>query len=730
MKREEILYRMIVAGSFAGLLSWFIGVWVFAFITLPEEHQWIAEMIDSGLIGLLIGTACILIAEKLKNRPASAGRTLLLTLNGLFWGGLAGMAGVLLSHVIRDQWMKEWPVAGILLAWCLTGAFIGLAMGIIRYMTLIPHILLSLLGGLVGAVLGGGILISLGERIPYLTRAGGLMLTGLFICLFSTLAAGLARRAKLSFLGSGDATANRVLTGREWELLPRRKILFGRMMRGPDGVDYIQVPDREMCQQHAWIEWYEGDFKISAHEANINPDHMPIWKLEAGLPPEMVIGQRTLNSGDEILMGRSRFAFLIHGKRVLGSAASAKASFFILPLLSLGLLAPTPFAQSGEMRLIAAETQLMRVREASEAPAFRMLLNVVDADGNPQKIIVSNPDQAKKAVQVFENDKELRVCHAAPGSLPQRYAVLLVDVSGSMLQPSGNGRTKFDVMKEACLSFAQDFAPGVDHIAVIPFHSSDVVKGVNEARFFDDKAAMIQYINEFPPSNRNTGLFSAVMAALRRLQAIKAEQGPNAQCLLLVLTDGANDVGGKGDDPDLLNSPDPVVSLAEEVGIQIITVGFGNDQNLNEDDLSKLALPQTDNYHRARRPEDLDRYFRQARLLQLDRLKVTFLPQQELFSSLVHPHKYRIRFQAEGGKPLETTVEYVPRAIPVPQGVLPEEETGCIDDQSRYDLLWPSLIFLLFFMLHGYLYFRLPERLWADERDARILKQRAMELLE
>lgn len=742
MVRKEMLYRMAVAGSFAGLLSWFIGVWVFAFITLSDKDQWIAEMIDSSLIGMLIGISCIPIADKLNNRRAGLGRTLGLAFIGLAGGGSAGVAGVFVSQLIRTHWMKEWPVAGILLAWCLTGAFIGLVMGIIRYLTLIPHILLSLVGGLFGASVGGVILISVGERIPYFTRSVGLMFTGLSICFCSTLAAGLARRARLLFNGSGDVTANRILTGREWELLPRSKVLFGREKLGPQGVDYIHVADRKMAPQHAWIEWEEGAFKIYAHDKNINPGGMPIWKLEAGSPPTTVMGRYKLNSGDEIHMGQSRFTFLSQGKSLFESAsgerdksdhpnsraASAKVSLLILAL-AVGLLATPLFAQSGEMRLIPAEIQLMRVREASEAPAFRLLLNVVDAQGNPQKIHVSSPDQAMKAVQVFENDKQLRVCHVAPGSLPQRYAVLLVDVSGSMLQPASNGRTKFDVMKEACLRFTEDFTPGVDHIAVIPFHSHDVVKGVNEARFFDDKSDLTRYIDKFPSSKNNTGLFSAVRAALGRLQTIKAEQGSDAQCLLLVLTDGANYVA-PGDDPGLLTSPESVVSLASQLGIQIITVGFGNDQNLNEIDLRKLALPQNSNYYRARRPEELVRYFQQARLLQLDRVRVTFLPQQELFSSLVYPHQYRIRFQADGGKPIETTVEWIPSAVPVPEGVLPADERGCIDDKAGYDLLWPTSIFSLFFILHAYLYFRLPERLWADEKDSLILKQRAMELLE
>ncbi|MGH9854998.1 MAG: VWA domain-containing protein, partial [Blastocatellia bacterium] len=626
-------------------------------------------------------------------------------------------------------WLSGWPRAGIILAWLLTGAFVGLVISLIKYKWLFRYVALSLLGSLIGAILGGCLLVLGGEIIPHF-RSVGLMLTGFSICLCSTLAVKIASRATLKYVGSSDPKAEPLPKGCEWDLLENVKYLFGRAEKrnhSRHGVQFIPVKDPIMAPKHALIRCEDGTFKLTAHEDNVAGDGVLKRDLEAGLPRKTFDGQHTLQDGHEILMGQTHFVFKTRPKtpaldltrlRALLRKKAPAVALFALTSLS----GRDAFAQSGEYHLVFPDRiQALRVQSGSEAVAFRLSLNVVNAEGKPQKISGFSPEQIVNGVRVFEGASQLKTCHVATGSLPKRYAILLVDVSGSMKEPVSDGRRKYDVMKEACLRFTNDFVPGVDYIAVIPFHSRGVIEGIRWAPFFDNKALLQDYINyRIPPPGNNTALFSAARAALARLQEIRNEQGANAQYLLVILTDGRNAVRA-GDDRNLETSSGGVVAFKNRVEIPVITIGFGNDQNLNENDLRDLALPASGNYHRARRPEDLVDIFQQARNMQLDRLRITFRPQPGSLTQLVSPHTYRVQIQLDKNKSAEGTVIWTPGAVNVFQGALTPEESGCVPSIPQHDWLRPVLIFLSLFSVLLRLWFRPPkfiERSWADEKIA------------
>jgi hypothetical protein len=725
---KEIFYRMCVAGAFAGLITWFAGVWLPFLITLPESDPhitkllnpslvtlllgvmpkndyWIVEVIDSSLIGLFISAFYVLFAWRLSREGVNRSRALGRILVGALAGCLAGVLSVIFSFRLRGLLPGEWPRAGILVTWCLTGALVGLVSGLIRYRWLVRYVSRSLFGGLVGACIGGCLLLAGGEFVPHF-RSVGLMVTGLSICLCSSLAVKLARHATLRYVGSADPTTDKMLRGREWDLLENVTYVFGRngFGGGPSyGRFYIQVGDPQMAPIHASIEWEKERCWLSVYRDNRDPHERPIRTLDAGSPPSMVRGQQELRDKDEILMGQTCFAFLLRRK---GAA-------LVLCLLAGALGARDASAQAKGTQLVMPEgIQMLRVQGGSETIAFRVPLNVVDASGQPQKISAFNPEQIENGARVFEGASRLKVCHVGFGSLPRRYAILLVDVSGSMREKVGGAfsKSKFEVMKEACRKFTGDFVPGVDYVAVIPFHSHRVVEGVREAEFFNDQKKLEEHISkiEEPEPRNNTALFSAMRAALDRLKDARDEHGVNAQYLLIVLTDGKNDVHA-GDDKDLEVSPDGVVAFKNSLKIPIITVGFGNDQNLNPSDLRSLARPE-DSYRRARNPEDLVATFQQARSLQLDRLRLIFLPQPNLLSQLVSPHTYRLQLQLENGDIAEGLITWNPRNINIPQGTLTPEESACFSASSRPDWLRPVLIFL--FLSGGLLFMWVRPPTW------------------
>jgi len=744
---EEIRYRMCVAGAFCGLISWFIGVWIPFLITLPESDSritsaldpglivfllgvvpkddgWVIEVLDASLIGLFIGGLYVIFAGRLSHEEITTARRLRRIMSGALGGCLAGGVGNVLSFRPRFLWLNEWPRGGNLLAWCLTGAGIGLVIGLISYRWFLRYVLLAAAGSLVGAGIGGGLLILGGEVVPHF-RSLGLSLTGLSICFCSTLAVRIGRRATLKFINSSDAAAGDGLSGREVDLLQNIKYVFGRdHARESFGHEtlYIRVSDSVMAPRHAMIRWRSGAFQLSACDENLRAGK-PIRNLEAGSPPKIVEGEYPLQNEDEIIMGQTRFVFQLR----------KNATAALLCLLAGALIESAALAQTDEVRLALPERiQMLRVHNLSETVVFRVPLNIVTATGKPQKISAYNPEHIERGIHVFEGDSELRVCHIGLGSRPRRYAILLVDVSGSMLEPAEDGSRKFDAMKGACLRFVEDFVPGVDFIAVVPFHSHGVIENIQRAEFFTDKEQLRGYINQLPapmPEN-NTALYSAAQAALNRLMQIQKAQGPNAQYLLVLLTDGKNDVRA-GDDPNLETSPDNMIALKSRADIPIITVGFGNNRNLNENDLRNLASPMISGYYPARHADDLVAAFQQARSVQLDRLWVTFLPRPNSLTQLVSPHTYRIQLVLDKGKPAEGLITWTPGAVNVPQGVLPAEESDCLPPQPRPDWLQPILIFASLSLFLSLMWFKPPKwirRSWEDEKVQMVWLPHILEL--
>jgi len=400
--------------------------------------------------------------------------------------------------------------------------------------------------------------------------------------------------------------------------------------------------------------------------------------------------------------------------------------------------APSPEPATRSQRSVykfepADKVRLLQCVSGSERPVFRITANIVDARGTPFPIPVFNP---REQIQIFAGDVQIK--NFLIGDTLQRYAILLVDVSGSMLNPLAGGWTKFEVMREACARFSDNFVDGIDHVAVMPFASSNVSIGINGADFLSERQRLLEQIRNIPApqSNANTALFSATHAALIRLQQVKqqvmAQQNVDPQCLLVVMTDGQNDVGNPDDDPGLLDTSSPVEALADNVGIQIITVGFGNAANLDEPALKRLCWPSETKYQPANNPTALDSAFIRARSLQVERLRITFLPQQTSRGELTKPQQFKLQLRLAPENVIEGAFLWTPpvHLSPPPwEGVLTAQECSALQPGEPPTLPWIVIYFLTLTILGGtlaWLWFKLPKRLWADEEDAHKLRQRAL----
>jgi Mg-chelatase subunit ChlD len=311
----------------------------------------------------------------------------------------------------------------------------------------------------------------------------------------------------------------------------------------------------------------------------------------------------------------------------------------------------------------------MLQREPGEpTPSFRMDLTIVDEHQSP--IAIEWPKgmkDLKEAVEInVKGHGTARPFYAespkvtAPPEAIGREMMLVVDVSGSMTRTLGDRRSKFEAAKDAISRFLHHFQDGVDHVAIVPFESHQVVERIKAGRFVSINSEARQQLEELPRPREHydTALYSATQAALEVLEGRRVAS-PSRQFMLIVLTDGKNDVGSFGNDPGLLDGErglDGVRSKAREVKIPIYTVGFGRPRDLNEESLKAMAWPSASNYFPAPDADQLERALEALKVVrraQVDRLRITFGTDHREWSTL-KGLTFMVRFKRPDGRWIES----------------------------------------------------------------------------
>jgi len=383
-----------------------------------------------------------------------------------------------------------------------------------------------------------------------------------------------------------------------------------------------------------------------------------------------------------------------------------QARFLVGPFAAGIALLCQVSAQGLPYRLeLADKIRLVERGDGADRPYFRVQFNIVDEQGLP--VSIAPPNDPTGVFDVAESDGRIHrplflhysqeSFRQVPSGVPdQRYALLLIDVSGSMLDSSSadseTAPTKYEAAKTAARKFLGGFQPGQDHVAVVAFESHRVRERVNAATFAADVESAERQVADLPLPQKhfNTGLYSAVDAALEVLAEIK-RQNPAAGALLVVLTDGQNQVL-KGDDPDLLTGSDgleALVSKTNTVGLQVMTIGFGDESiplgkkgAIDSQALRRVAWPTPSQFHAAQDVQSLGKLFGVARQLLVNRWQLTFATHREARGELAGLDlQFQIRLRLDNGRVLRSS--WV--AFKTPQMSAPPFE-GQLDAEERQAL--------------------------------------------
>lgn len=291
------------------------------------------------------------------------------------------------------------------------------------------------------------------------------------------------------------------------------------------------------------------------------------------------------------------------------------------------VLAQTPGLDFAEpLKLVSCEP-------ASTVPCFRMKLNLVDGRGQPYNAQLPAPDKLASAITVTMGGQQIRPFYASAAGesvakVRGRAALIIIDISGSMKKVLPTGQTRFDAAKAAVRTFLDQFEEGADRIAVVPFESHLVEARIRAAAFARTRAAAMAQLEELPEPDvrNNTALFSAVVFGIETLEAalprIEREMGESPEAMVIVLTDGNNEVM-KGDDLGLLAGPAGLEEAARRVRqapFPVIAIGFGEPGALDEQALRQISTK----YYLASDFEGLRRVFTFTRTLLNNRLSATF----------------------------------------------------------------------------------------------------------
>ena len=266
----------------------------------------------------------------------------------------------------------------------------------------------------------------------------------------------------------------------------------------------------------------------------------------------------------------------------------------------------------------------------------------------------------------------------------------MIDISGSMTRRLADGRSRFQAAKDAASKFLHSLQEGVDHIAIVPFESHQVVDRIKGARFVSTTAEARYQIEALPAprGDYNTALYSATVAALEVLKGRKALH-PSRQFQLIVLTDGKNDVKPR-DDPGLLDGNrglQTVVLKASEVRIPIYTVGFAKPGELDEGSLEAMAWPDSSNYFPAPDAERLEQALHAPKVIRqtlVDRLRITFPTAHREWSTL-KGLTFVVRLQLPHGSWIESAgIPWVCAAMTncPPEGTLTQAEIRALLDNG------------------------------------------------
>ena len=404
-------------------------------------------------------------------------------------------------------------------------------------------------------------------------------------------------------------------------------------------------------------------------------------------------------------------------------------------------LVPSVLAQNASLEF--AEKPLMINCELANAPCFRLTFNIVDGKGAPAPMALPPADQLADNFAIHVGERSAAPFYVSIGgggherNVRPRLAMILIDVSGSMNKVLKTGQTRFDAATEAVSIFLNGFEDGIDRVAIAPFGSRQVVETLRSASFASAREAAMRTLHDIPRPDpkANTGLFSAVSTALDILTAASHDFPGSPETMLIVMTDGENDVRN-GDDPGLLTGSeglDRVARKVQDAGIPVNAIGFGDRREIDTNALQRIGSK----YDVTEDPDALKRIFSVARALLNSRIRVTVeSPWTDRASLAGRSFLFNASLRLPSGQTInsnDVTWATPQMGLPTYQGRCEEAESKALlaRNKLQQSYAWmgiafvrPVLVFVGLGAVLLILWFGVPRLVWPDryEKEASPLR--------
>jgi len=349
-------------------------------------------------------------------------------------------------------------------------------------------------------------------------------------------------------------------------------------------------------------------------------------------------------------------------------------------------------------------------------------------------------DDLVRSLTVHIDDKEITPFYASVSGAETRArtALILVDVSGSMNYGLSSTLTRFQAAKAAVKEFLKTFVDGKDRVAIVPFESHGVKDKISSAQFFTTQARAMEEADGLKEPKHckegkdcpNTALYSAVDLGLAALLEQRTLAASDSALLLVVLTDGYNDVDPKrGDESGLIEGTEVPTTLVNKIrdavrnyNVRVISLGVGKP---SEVDLAALRQLSSEKPVPCQDPECLKDFFAQAGAGRITPIVAAFdSPWGERVSAATRTARVRVLLRSARNETLDTGEALL--LWSAPEIGLPLFEAKCIpaehsallkqspDPPSLLSLLDPVLVFVGFGVALLVLWYGLPRLIWGD----------------
>ena len=176
-----------------------------------------------------------------------------------------------------------------------------------------------------------------------------------------------------------------------------------------------------------------------------------------------------------------------------------------------------------------------------------------------------------------------------PGKLEQVSSVLVLDHSGSMLEPADKSdpTPKIKALHRAAVRFV-DMIPSTARTTLIPFSS-----GVDTPEPFSNNKYRLKTSIQNLKALGETALFDAVFEALCTLEA----ENPRGKRVVVAMTDGVDNSSRR--------RVEEVIDRAKEAKIPLYLLGFGREGELDAKTMKRMADETGGQFYHARNEKDL-----------------------------------------------------------------------------------------------------------------------------